>query len=153
VLDKGESGLDIMRRLADDELGLPIMAHPTFQGAYVVDDRFGIEHGTLFGTLDRLVDADMMFFPGYGVRFSFSEAACASIVEACASPMGELRSIAPSPGGGMSLDRFDELLAFCGRDSMLLVGGNLHRGDLFADAQLMRCAADAWAEQHEEVPA
>jgi ribulose-bisphosphate carboxylase large chain len=142
----GLTGLDTMRRLADDdELALPVMAHPAFQGSYVVDDRLGIGHGVLFGTLARLAGADLTVFPGYGGRFSFSRDACTAIVDACAAPLGSLRPSVPAPGGGMTLDRLDELLAFYGRDCALLIGGNLHREDLRTGAGRMRRAVEALA--------
>jgi ribulose-bisphosphate carboxylase large chain len=145
----GEVGLDTLRRLADDdELALPLMAHPAFQGAFVVDARMGIEHGVLFGTLDRLAGADMTVFPGYGGRFSFSQAACRSIVDACSAPLAGLRPIVAAAGGGMTLDRLDELLSFYGRDSMLLIGGNLSRGDLLDNARQLREAVEAWDARH-----
>ncbi len=152
LLIPAEVGLDTMRRMAEDDgLGLPIMAHPAFQGAFVVNDSLGIEHGTLFGTLDRLAGADMTVFPGYGGRFSFTQAACRAIVDACAAPMAQMKPIVAAPGGGMTLDRLDELLAFYGRDSMLLIGGNLSRGDLLENARRMRDAVEAWDERHSSV--
>lgn len=145
----GLTGLDTMRLLAQDaSLAMPIMAHPAFQGSFVVDDRGGIEHGVLFGTLARLAGADLTVFPGYGGRFSFSREACASIVRACDARLGQMRPTSPTPGGGMTLDRLDELLAFYGPQSTLLIGGNLSRGDLRANAERMRHAVETWAERH-----
>ncbi len=146
----GLVGLDTMRRLAgDDRIGLPVMAHPAFQGSFVTDERGGIEHGLLFGTLARLAGADLTVFPGYGGRFSFSRDACASIVRACAAPLGELRRASATPGGGMTLDRLPELLDFYGPDSTLLIGGNLSRGDLRANAARMRAAVEDRAERRD----
>lgn len=139
----GLTGLDTMRWLAaNDEIGLPIMAHPAFLGSAVVAEEAGLEHGLLFGTIFRLAGADLCIFPGYGGRFSFGREACASIVRACAWPLGGLAPIVPAPGGGMTLDRVEELAAFYGRDSALLIGGDLHRGDLLENARRMRAAVE-----------
>ena len=139
----GLTGFDGMRRLAeDDAIGLPIMGHPSFLGAFVTSPDAGIEHGLLFGTIYRLAGADITVFPGYGGRFSFSREACASIADACRAPLGHLAPIYPAPGGGMTVGRVPELMAFYGPDTALLVGGDLHRGDVADNAQLMRAAVE-----------
>lgn len=132
----GVSGFDAMRALADDdELALPLMSHPSFLGANVVNPSQGLAHGVLFGTLMRLAGADISVFPNYGGRFSFSPAECADIKDRCAEPLGDLAAAWPSPGGGMTLDRISELVDFYGPDVALLIGGALHRGDLAANAR------------------
>jgi len=142
----GLAGMDVIRWLAEsDEIGLPIMAHPAFLGSLVVGEDAGIEHGLLFGTLFRLAGADLAVFPSYGGRFSFSIDACASIAHASAAPLGDKPASVPAPGGGMTLDRLDELVAFYGPDVALLVGGDLHRGDLLANVRRMRAAVDSVA--------
>lgn len=139
----GLAGLDTMRWLAaDDGIGLPIMGHPAFMGSMVISEDAGIEHGLLFGTLFRLAGADLVVFPSYGGRFSFRPEACASIGRACRAPLGDLPPIFPAPGGGMTLDRVEELHAFYGSDTALLVGGDLHRGDLLANVARMHAAIE-----------
>ncbi len=140
----GLTGLDAMRALADDDaIGLPIMGHPAFLGAYVLSEAHGIEHGVLFGTLYRLAGADMTVYPNYGGRFSFSPAACRSIADACRVPLGAIAPILPTPGGGMTLARLPELDAFYGPDTALLVGGDLQRGDLLENVRRMRAAIES----------
>ena len=125
-----------MRSLADDDdLALPIMAHPSFLGSNVVNPDQGIDHGIMFGTLMRLAGADISIFPNHGGRFSFSPQECSMIQAECLAPLGSLASAWPSPGGGMTLDRIDELTDFYGIDVALLVGGALHRGDLAENAR------------------
>lgn len=139
----GLAGLDTMRWLAaDDAIGLPIMGHPAFMGSFVISEDAGIEHGLLFGTIFRLAGADLVVFPSFGGRFSFSRDACASIARACRSPLGTMAPIFPAPGGGMTLARVDELVEFYGSDTALLVGGDLHRGDLFDNVARMRAAVE-----------
>ena len=134
----GVSGFDAMRMLADDDsLALPIMAHPSFLGSNVVNPDQGIDHGILFGTLMRLAGADIAIFPNYGGRFSFSPAECAQIKDLCHAPLGNLARSWPSPGGGMTLDRLNELTEFYGDDVALLIGGALHRGDLATNSSAM----------------
>jgi len=142
----GLTSFDAMRAIAaDDAIALPIMGHPAFLGAYVLTDAHGMEHGVLFGTLYRLAGADMTVYPNYGGRFSFSEAACRSIADACRAPLGRIAPIFPTPGGGMTLARLPELRAFYGPDTALLVGGDLQRGDLLSNVRGMRAAIEGGA--------
>lgn len=124
----GLTGFDHMRHLAAT-VGVPIMAHPAFLGSFSASPTSGIAHGKLYGTIARLAGADLSIFPTYGGRFSFSRDECRDIVDNLAAPLGELAPSLPSPGGGMTLDRVDEILDFYGSDVALLIGGDLHRGD------------------------
>jgi ribulose-bisphosphate carboxylase large chain len=124
----GVAGLDTMRWLADeDDLSLPILAHPAFQGSFTVRPEEGVSHGVLYGRLNRLAGADAAIFPNYGGRFSFTQEQCRDLVDGCTRPMGALRPIFPVPAGGMSVERAPELCEFYGKQSILLVGGDLHR--------------------------
>ncbi len=122
----GLIGLDAMRCLAEDDgLALPVLAHPAFQGTYVLHPSSGISHGVLFGQLSRLAGADATIFPNYGGRFGFTRDECLSIVRGTEMEMGSLRVIFPAPGGGMSLDRVPEMLNTYGNEVILLIGGGL----------------------------
>ncbi len=126
----GLAGLDALRALADDDtLDLPILSHPAFQGSFTLDPRSGVAHGCLYGQLNRLAGADATIFPSYGGRFAFSPEDCRAIVDGAVRPMGHFRPIFPVPAGGMRLERVPELVDCYGRDCMLLIGGDLHRGD------------------------
>jgi ribulose-bisphosphate carboxylase large chain len=117
-----------MRCIADDdEIGLPIMSHPAFWGAFTISPSAGISHGTLYGQINRLAGADAAIFPNYGGRFSFSIEQFRDIIEGTTVAMGSFKPIFPAPAGGMKLDRVPELCSFYGNDSILLIGGDLHR--------------------------
>lgn len=122
----GLTGLDAMRCLADDDgLALPILAHPAFQGTYVLHRSSGMSHQLLFGQLPRLAGADATIYPNFGGRFGFTKDECLGIVRGAEMAMGALKPIFPTPGGGMSLDRVPEMLDLYGRDVILLIGGGL----------------------------
>lgn len=124
----GLGGFDAMRRLAgDDGIDLPILSHPAFQGPFSMRPEEGISHGTLYGRINRLAGADAAIFPSFGGRFSFSREECRDLVAGCTDDFGGLRPIFPVPAGGMSLDRAPELCGFYGPESILLIGGDLHR--------------------------
>lgn len=124
----GLIGLDTMRMLADDDwLNLPIMSHPAFQGSYITNPENGISHFAWYGQIARLAGADASVYPNWGGRFSFSREECSSIVEGTAVPMGNLKSIFPAPGGGMTMERVPEMLDVYGKDVIFLMGGGLHK--------------------------
>ena len=134
----GVNGFDALRTLADDgELNLPLLAHPSFLGSHVVNPDQGIDHGVLLGTLARLAGADVTIFPHPGGRFSFTESECARIRDCCSAELSDLLPIWPSPAGGMTTDRIDEIIEFYGNDVAILIGGALHRGDLSVNAEQM----------------
>ncbi|HEY0605660.1 MAG TPA: RuBisCO large subunit C-terminal-like domain-containing protein, partial [Herpetosiphonaceae bacterium] len=138
LIAPGLVGLDTMRLLADDDdLALPIMSHPAFQGSFVTGEEQGIAQRVLFGQLARLAGADATIYPNYGGRFSFSREVCQQIVEASAAPMGSLKPIFPTPGGGMSLERIPDMLDLYGQDVIFLVGGGLlkHSSDIVANCR------------------
>ncbi|WP_162653440.1 RuBisCO large subunit C-terminal-like domain-containing protein [Lentilitoribacter sp. Alg239-R112] len=128
LLIPGLFGFDAMQRLARNEnFGLPVMAHPSFTGPYVLSENTGYSHGCFFGDLMRLSGADISVFPNYGGRFGFSKNECMEIVDACNADTGIGNKILPSPGGGMSLERLPEMHDIYGDDCVYLVGGSLLR--------------------------
>ncbi len=137
----GICGLDAMRAVADDEQSeLPIMAHPAFQGGFVVRPEEGFAHGLIFGTIARLAGADATIFPNFGGRFSFSREECQEIAAAAAAPLGALRPIFPAPAGGLTLARVGEVQQVYGRALVILVGGGLftHGPDLVENCRKFR---------------
>ncbi len=148
----GLTGLDAMRALADDEaLALPILSHPALLGGLSLGPHQGLAHGLLFGTLARLAGADATIFPSHGGRFAFTATECREIATAACAPLPGLAPIWPVPAGGMHLQQIPELVRFYGRDSMLLIGGDLHAGpDLRARCQAFRSLAAQACEQHTE---
>ncbi len=128
LIAPGLTGLDTMRRLADDDrIALPIMSHPAFQGSFVTNPHGGVSHYTLFGQLARLAGADASIFPNFGGRFSFSRDECLGIADGTAAPMGTIKPIFPTPAGGMRLARAREMIEIYGHQVILLIGGDLYR--------------------------
>lgn len=124
----GLTGFDLLRVLAeDDSLALPLMSHPSFYGSYVMSPDAGIAHAVLYGQLQRLIGADMTVYPNFGGRFSFSIDECRAIVRATEQEMGSLKSIFPSPGGGLTMESLPQAQSVYGQDVIYLVGGGLHR--------------------------
>ncbi|EYD75547.1 ribulose-bisphosphate carboxylase-like protein, rubisco-like protein [Rubellimicrobium mesophilum DSM 19309] len=142
----GLFGFGLIARIARDEaLAMPVMAHPSFLGSFVLPEDAGIAHGVMFGTIQRLAGSDISVFPNVGGRFGFSEAECRSIAAACLDPHGPGRPILPSPGGGMSVDRASDMRAMYGSDVVYLLGGSLLRSGEAIGEEIarMRRALDA----------
>ncbi|MDA9117068.1 RuBisCO large subunit C-terminal-like domain-containing protein [Pontimonas sp.] len=138
LLLPGIAGWDVMRAIAeDDEIALPIMAHPAFVGSLVTSPTQGLSHAIVFSQLARIAGADITIFPNFGGRFGFSQEQCLSIAHAARAPLGELRPAWISPAGGMSPDRIGDMIDAYGQDTACLVGGALHRGDLFTNSREM----------------
>ncbi len=121
------TGFDCMKYLADDEnFGLPIMSHPAFIGSYL-SGTSGFSHGVLLGTLMRLSGADIVVYPNFGGRFSFSKDECLDISVKCRNDMKHIKTILPSPGGGMNFSNIPEMTSFYGKDVIYLMGGGLFK--------------------------
>lgn len=133
----GLVGLDAMKCIAeDDEIGLPVFAHPAFLGSYAVGP-YGVHSQVLFGTLMRLAGADVSIFPNFGGRFPLTERECLGIARQGREALGGLRTVFPAPAGGMTFDRIPEMIEKYGNDLMLLIGGGLfrHGPDLAANCR------------------
>jgi ribulose-bisphosphate carboxylase large chain len=112
-------GLPVFDELVRHDLDCAVIAHPALAGAA------RIAAPLLLGRIFRLLGADATVFPNHGGRFSYSPATCAALAHAALAPWHGLRPCAPVPAGGMSIERVDEMLAFYGRDVILLIGGAL----------------------------
>ncbi|KMT22445.1 RuBisCO large subunit C-terminal-like domain-containing protein [Clostridium cylindrosporum] len=123
------TGFDVIREISnDDSINLPIFSHPAFIGSFAVN-KFGISHSAIFGLIQRLSGADCSIFPNYGGRFSFSTEECKSILNGCTREFYNIKPIFPSPAGGMTLGKVEEIIKFYGKDTMLLIGGGLFQGE------------------------
>jgi ribulose-bisphosphate carboxylase large chain len=112
-------GLPAFLDLVDEFPEFVYLAHPSHAGARRIAEPL------LFGRLLRLFGTDAVIFVNYGGRFGYAQDVCGRLAHGARAPWGALRPALPVPAGGMLLDRVDELLAFYGADTMLLIGGNL----------------------------
>jgi ribulose-bisphosphate carboxylase large chain len=127
-LFSGVVGYDFLRVLAeDDRLALPIFHHPALLGTYFINPREGLSLEFLLGQLIRLAGADAAIFTNYGGRFPTTRQACHNLILSAAKPMGQnIKPIMLMPGGGMTIDRIEEILELYGRNVILLVSGGLY---------------------------
>ena len=134
----GITGFDSLRKIAaDDSIALPIQGHPAMLGSLVTSKSEGISHGIVLGTLMRLAGADITIFPNVGGRFAFTSEHCLDITERSREKLGLLKPMLVSPAGGMTLERIPEMINMYGKDTTLLIGGALSRGNLADNAARM----------------
>jgi ribulose-bisphosphate carboxylase large chain len=115
-------GLPLLHHLATMTDGLPVFAHPSLAGV------FRAEGTVLLGKLFRWYGADAVIFPHAGGRFGFEVETCRALAETLRAPHPRVRPSCPVPAGGIKLERVEEVLAFYGWDSILLIGGGLREG-------------------------
>jgi ribulose-bisphosphate carboxylase large chain len=122
------TGFDAISMLAqDNEINLPIIAHPAFIGSFLTSAENGFSHYALLGQLMRIIGADISIYPNFGGRFSFTQNECETIVKGCLDPLVGLPSIFPCPGGGMNFQNVPEMLQVYGDDVIYLMGGGLFK--------------------------
>lgn len=127
-------GLPAYYEFVNGSLNLPILAHPAFGGALRIAPEL------LFGKLFRLFGSDVVIYPNFGGRFTYSKEVCATLANNLREPWGHLKPAFPAPAGGMQVDRVGEMINFYGTDTMLLIGGSLY---MAGDALLERSTAFA----------
>jgi ribulose-bisphosphate carboxylase large chain len=113
-------GLPLLQQLASAPDGLPIIAHPALGGTV------RIAEAVLYGKLFRWYGADAVIFPHAGGRFGYSRETCRELADALREVHTRVRTAFPMPGGGIRMERVSELLAFYGRDCILLIGSSLY---------------------------
>jgi ribulose-bisphosphate carboxylase large chain len=126
VISPGLTGFNAVKLLSSDKsIRLPVLFHPALLGSFTAGKNCGFSHYALYGQIARLCGADIVIFPNYGGRFSFSKEECLRIAKGCSDKMGKLKEILPGPGGGMTMKRMPELKKFYGNNVIFLIGGGL----------------------------
>ena len=149
-LFSGIVGFDFLRMLAeDDRLDLPIFHHPALLGTYFINPREGLSLEFLFGQLIRLAGADAAIFTGHGGRFPTTREDCQRLARNAAKDMGGcIKPILLMPGGGMTIDRVEDMLDVYGNDVVMLVSGGLYSlgPDLVTNCYIFREKVDQYSE-------
>jgi len=120
------AGLETMHRLAQLDIDLPIMSHPSFSGGLTTIGEQGLSPDFLYGQLWRALGADFVIYPNKGGRFSFSLPECKAINDAARSKDSPFLSSFPTPGGGIDLETVNHWKNEYGTDVDFLIGGSLY---------------------------
>lgn len=118
---------DAISELSRHPDALPIIVHPAFSGAYVLDKKHGFDKAFLYGALWRAMGADMTIFPNHAGRFSFTLKECIDIVQTARDTSLPYKTIFPVPGGGMQRNSIPYWIEKYGKDTIFLIGGSLYQ--------------------------
>lgn len=114
-------GLPLLAEVVQKHATVPILGHPSFAGA----TRIAPE--VLYGKLFPLYGSDTTIFANFGGRFAYSRERCGAIAKALTHPtVPHLASTLPMPAGGIKYHQVSDVLAFYGREVILLIGGGLY---------------------------
>lgn len=155
-------GLDVLQELAEDtEIGLPLMAHPAFSGAFTSSPFYGLSTALALGKLTRIAGADFSLFPSPYGSVALEKAQALALSEALVEESPLKRSF-PVPSAGIHPGLVPLLINDFGIDSIINAGGGVHGhpGGAAGGGKAFRQAVDAVlsektlaeaAEQHEEL--
>jgi ribulose-bisphosphate carboxylase large chain len=114
-------GLPFLAEIVEQHARVPILGHPSFGGA----TRIAPE--TLYGKLFPAYGSDATIFANFGGRFAYSKETCGRIASALTRPtLPGIASTLPMPAGGIKYSQVSDVLAFYGREVILLIGGGLY---------------------------
>jgi 2,3-diketo-5-methylthiopentyl-1-phosphate enolase len=118
-------GLDVLQSLVEENIELPIMAHPAVSGALTPSEFYGINNQLLLGKLLRYAGADFSLFPSpYGsVALNRQEALGISFE---LTKELEMKKTFPVPSAGIHPGLVPLLIRDFGNDSIINAGGGVH---------------------------
>ncbi|NRD78668.1 2,3-diketo-5-methylthiopentyl-1-phosphate enolase [Bacillus sp. BRMEA1] len=119
-------GLDVLQELReDDEIALPLMAHPAVSGALTSSSVYGISHSLLLGKLLRYAGADLSLFPSPYGTVALEKAAALSIADELTKD-DVFGQAFPVPSAGIHPGLTPLLIRDFGIDSVINAGGGIH---------------------------
>ena len=119
-------GLDVLQELAeDDEIGLPLMAHPAFSGAFTSSAFYGLSTPLALGKLIRYAGADFSLFPSPYGSVALEKSAALALGKELTRDSPLKRSF-PVPSAGIHPGLVPLLLADYEIDSVINAGGGVH---------------------------
>jgi 2,3-diketo-5-methylthiopentyl-1-phosphate enolase len=119
-------GLDILQELREDEeIALPLMAHPAVSGALVSSPDYGISHSLLLGKLLRYAGADLALFPSPYGTVALDRNTAVSIADELTKE-DVFKQAFPVPSAGIHPGLTPLLIRDFGVDSVINAGGGVH---------------------------
>ncbi len=120
-------GLDVLQALReDDDINLPIMAHPAVSGALTPSEFHGFSNSLLLGKLLRLVGADFSLFPSPYGSVAMPLEDTAGITYEVTRPLHTYKQTFPVPSAGIHPGMVPQLISDFGVDSIINAGGGVH---------------------------
>ena len=119
-------GLDVLQELAEDnEIQLPLMAHPAFSGAFTSSSFYGVSNSLVLGKLTRYVGADLSLFPSPYGSVALEKKVALAIGDELTKEIAVKRAF-PVPSAGIHPGLVPQLFKDFGIDSVINAGGGVH---------------------------
>ena len=119
-------GLDVLQELAEDsDIGLPLMAHPAFSGAFTSSPFYGVAAPLALGKLTRYAGADFSLFPSPYGSVAMEKTAALALAEQLTNE-SLLKQAFPVPSAGIHPGLVPLLVNDFGIDSIINAGGGVH---------------------------
>lgn len=119
-------GLDVLQELReDDEIALPLMAHPAVSGALTSSREYGLSHSLLLGKLLRYAGADLSLFPSPYGTVALEQTSALSIASELTKE-DVFKKAFPVPSAGIHPGLVPLLIRDFGIDSVINAGGGVH---------------------------
>ncbi|ADU93347.1 2,3-diketo-5-methylthiopentyl-1-phosphate enolase [Geobacillus sp. Y412MC52] len=120
-------GLDVLQALREDEeIALPIMAHPAFSGAVTPSEFYGVAPSLWLGKLLRLAGADFVLFPSPYGSVALEREQALGIARALTDDQEPFARAFPVPSAGIHPGLVPLLVRDFGLDSIVNAGGGIH---------------------------
>jgi 2,3-diketo-5-methylthiopentyl-1-phosphate enolase len=120
-------GLDVLQGLREDEdISIPIMAHPAVSGALTPSEFYGIKSPLLLGKLLRLAGADFALFPSPYGSVALDKEEALGIAAELTKEDEQLKRAFPVPSAGIHPGLVPLLIRDFGNDSVINAGGGVH---------------------------
>lgn len=120
-------GLDVLQELReDDEIHLPIMAHPAVSGSFLSANDYGFSHSLILGKLLRYAGADLSLFPSPYGSVALEKGKALSIKEELLKEDENFKTAFPVPSAGIHPGLVPLLINDFGFDSVINAGGGVH---------------------------
>ncbi|MCZ8533681.1 2,3-diketo-5-methylthiopentyl-1-phosphate enolase [Psychrobacillus psychrodurans] len=119
-------GLDALQMLAeDDEIQLPLMAHPAYSGAFTSSAYYGVSTSLVLGKLTRYAGADFSLFPSPYGSVALERSIALSLGEEL-TKISTVKQSFPVPSAGIHPGLVPLLMNDYGIDSIINAGGGIH---------------------------
>ncbi|XXM73304.1 2,3-diketo-5-methylthiopentyl-1-phosphate enolase [Lysinibacillus sphaericus] len=119
-------GLDVLQELREDEeIGLPIMAHPSFAGASAASPHYGVSYSLWLGKFLRMTGADLSLFPSPYGSVALDKEQVLKIRDELIKP-DVFNKPFPVPSAGIHPGLVPQLIADFGHECVINAGGGVH---------------------------
>ncbi|MGG2014254.1 2,3-diketo-5-methylthiopentyl-1-phosphate enolase [Bacillus sp. S10(2024)] len=120
-------GLDVLQALAEDnDISIPIMAHPAVSGTYIASRLYGFSPSLLLGKLLRYAGADLSLFPSPYGNVALQQEEALYLAKALTDENEPFKRSFPVPSAGIHPGLVPLLIRDFGEQCVINAGGGIH---------------------------